>query len=156
MKTNTDTEIEINRPDVVAEVRAAFEEYERALSAADVAVLTELIWNDARVIRYGITDQQHGAEQIATWRRAHPTIPAGRRRHNTQILTLNDHTAVVNTLFDYPDSTDPTEPSSTPIQGRQTQTWARFTRGSRNTLTRSRSCRSNFMHDSSRRFLKIA
>ena len=129
MKTNTETEIEINRPDVVAEVRAAFEEYERALSAADVAVLTELIWNDARVIRYGITDQQHGAEQIAEWRRAHPSVPAGRRRYNTQILTLDDHTAVVNTLFDYPDNTDPTEPSNTPIQGRQTQTWARFTQG---------------------------
>jgi Protein of unknown function (DUF3225) len=116
----THTEIEINRPDVVAEVRAAFERYEQALTAADTTTLTELTWDDPRVTRYGIADHQHGAAQIVEWRRTHPSIPAGRRHYNTEILTLGDHTAVVNTLFDYPNE---------PTQGRQTQTWAHFTQG---------------------------
>ena len=37
--------LEINLPDVVAEVTAAFERYEAALVANDVKVLDELFWN---------------------------------------------------------------------------------------------------------------
>ena len=82
--------------------RAAFERYERALVEGDVAVLTELFWDDPRCVRYGVADRQYGADEIAAWRRAHPSVPPGRRLSSTVIVAVDDRTAVVSTLFGYP------------------------------------------------------
>ena len=44
--------MELNRPDVVAEVRAAFEAYERALISNDVPTLDAFFWDDPHTVRY--------------------------------------------------------------------------------------------------------
>jgi ketosteroid isomerase-like protein len=105
---------------VADEVLAVFERYERALRDADVAVLTELFWDDPRCVRYGVADRQHGAAEIAAWRREHPGVPPGRRLRDTVVLALGPDAAVVSTLFGYPGH---------PAEGRQTQTWARTPEG---------------------------
>ena len=105
---------------MVAQVGAAFERYERALVGGDVAVLTELFWDDPRCVRYGVADRQYGADEIAAWRRAHPSVPPGRRLTSTVIVAVDDRTAVVSTLFGYPGLS---------IEGRQTQTWVRLAEG---------------------------
>lgn len=110
----------IDRPDVVSEVREVFECYERALVAGDLPVLTRLFWDDPRTVRYGVADRQRGADEIATWRAAHPSVPPGRHLSETSVLALDDRTAVVCTLFGYPGQ---------PIEGRQTQVWVRFPEG---------------------------
>ena len=110
----------LDRPEVVAQVGAAFERYERALVRGDVAVLTELFWDDPRCVRYGVADRQYGADAIAAWRRDHPSVPPGRRLTGTVIVAADDRTAVVSTLFGYP---------HLPVEGRQTQTWVRFAEG---------------------------
>lgn len=110
----------LDHPDVVAAVRAAFARYERALVDGNVAVLTELFWDDPRCVRYGVADRQHGAAEIAAWRRAHPSVPPGRRLRDTVIVAVDDRTAVVSTLFGYPDAV---------VEGRQTQMWARLAAG---------------------------
>ncbi|MFC4948751.1 AtzH-like domain-containing protein [Pseudonocardia sp. GCM10023141] len=114
------TPLLLDRPEVVADVHAAFERYERALRAGDVAVLTELFWDDPRCVRFGVADRQHGAAAIASWRRDHPTVPPGRRLHDTVVLVVDNRTAVVTTLFGYPDGA---------VEGRQSQTWVRFDDG---------------------------
>ena len=48
--------MQIDLPEVVAEVRAAFERYEQALVTNDVATLDEMFRNDPRTIRYGATE----------------------------------------------------------------------------------------------------
>ncbi|GAA4883566.1 AtzH-like domain-containing protein [Actinomycetospora straminea] len=110
----------LDRPDVVAAVTAAFERYERALRDADVGVLTELFWSDPRCVRYGVADRQYGADEIAAWRRDHPGVPPGRRLAGTVVVAVDDRTAVVSTLFGYPDHV---------AEGRQTQTWVRLAEG---------------------------
>jgi hypothetical protein len=112
--------VTLDRSDVVASVRAAFDRYERALRLGDVAVLTELFWDDDRCVRFGVADRQHGATEIAAWRQAHPTVPPGRRLTDTHVLAIDARTAVVTTLFGYPDGT---------VEGRQSQTWVRFDEG---------------------------
>lgn len=109
-----------DRAEVVAEVRAAFDRYEQALVAGDVAVLTELFWADPRCVRFGVTDRQQGDVEIAAWRAAHPSVPACRRLWGTRVIAIDDRTAVVTTLFDYPDRA---------VEGRQSQTWVRFADG---------------------------
>jgi hypothetical protein len=110
----------LDHPDVVGQVRAVFERYERALVDGDVAVLTELFWDDPRCVRYGVADRQYGAGEIAAWRRTHPSVPPGRRLTGTVIVAVGDRTAVVSTLFGYP---------GLPVEGRQTQTWVRLAQG---------------------------
>ena len=48
--------MQIDLPEVVAEVRAAFERYEKALVSNDVVSLDEMFRNDRRTIRYGATE----------------------------------------------------------------------------------------------------
>ena len=64
--------MEINLPEVVAEVRAAFERYERALVTNDVATLDELFHMDARTIRYGVAENLYGHAEVAAFRAARP------------------------------------------------------------------------------------
>lgn len=46
--------MEIDLPDVIAEVTEAFAKYEAALVGNDVAMLDDLFHVDARTLRYGI------------------------------------------------------------------------------------------------------
>ena len=45
--------MDVDIPEVLAEMQAMFAEYERALISNDVAVLQELFRKDARTLRYG-------------------------------------------------------------------------------------------------------
>jgi hypothetical protein len=112
--------VTFDRPEVVAEVTRAFEQYERALVDGDVAVMTELFWDDPRCVRFGVADRQQGADEIEAWRRTYPSVPPGRKLHDTRVLAVDDRTAVVTTLIGYPDRG---------IEGRQSQTWVRLPEG---------------------------
>ena len=71
--------MEIDVPEVVAEVRAAFDRYEKALGDNDVAVLDAIFWKNPRTIRYGGTEILYGYEEIAAFRAARS--PAGLAHH---------------------------------------------------------------------------
>ena len=60
--------MDINIPDVVAEVTAAFNRYEKALNTNDVTVLDELFWKSPHTLRYGVGEQLYGYDQIAAFR----------------------------------------------------------------------------------------
>jgi hypothetical protein len=107
--------IEINLPDVVAEVKAAFERYEEALVSNNSAVLDETFWNDPRTIRYGNAENLYGYKEIEAFR-------AGTRaRSKTVLTTYGRDFAVASTL---------TYLVRAPGKvGRQMQTWVRFPEG---------------------------
>jgi hypothetical protein len=113
--------MEIDLPDVLAEVTAQFARYEKALVSNDVAVLDELFRNDPRTLRYGIGENLYGYEEIMAVRAARAPIGLGRRTDKTVITTYGRDAAVASTLF-YRDSL----PGKV---GRQMQTWARFPEG---------------------------
>ena len=113
--------MEIDLPDVVAEVKAEFERYEKALVSNDVAVLDELFRNDSRSLRYGVGENLYGYDAITAFRAARSPIGLGRRTDQTVITTYGRDTAVASTLF-YRDSL----PGKV---GRQMQTWVRFPEG---------------------------
>lgn len=112
---------EIDLPDVVAEVSAAFAAYEKALTTNDVAALDALFRKDSRTLRYGIGENLYGYEAIAAFRAARN--PAGLMRDlaQTVITTYGRNTAVASTLF--------SRTSAPGRVGRQMQTWVRFTEG---------------------------
>jgi len=62
--------MDLDLPDVVAEVRAAFDAYERALTGNDVAALDAMFHGDARTIRFGAGENLFGYAQIKAFRAA--------------------------------------------------------------------------------------
>ena len=113
--------MEINLPDVHAEVAAAFARYEAALVSNDVATLQELFWRSDRTIRYGIGENLYGSEQIAAFRAARLPVGLARRIDRTVITTFGRDFATASTLF---------ERDTVPGKiGRQMQTWARLPEG---------------------------
>jgi len=112
---------EIDRPEVVAEVLAVFERYERALVERDLAALEAMFWDGDKVVRYGIAEIQHGPEAIRAWRAAAPVIHPSRRLSRTVVSTFGRDFATVSTEF-----RSDVQPG---LVGRQMQTWARFPDG---------------------------
>ena len=113
--------MEIDLPDVLAEVTAQFQRYEQALVNNDVAVLDELFRDDSRTLRYGIGENLYGYGEITAFRAARSPVGLMRRTDKTVITTYGRDTAVASTLF-YRD----TAPGRV---GRQMQTWIRFPEG---------------------------
>ena len=113
--------MEIDLPDVIAEVKVAFERYEQALITNDVAVLGELFRNDSLTLRYGIGENLSGYDEIHAFSAARSPVGLMRRRAKTVITTYGRDAAVASTLF-YRESA----PGKV---GRQMQTWVRFPEG---------------------------
>ena len=113
--------MQVDLPDVVAEVSAAFERYETALVTNDVATLGALFRRDARTLRYGIAENLYGYDEIQAFRSARGPLGLERTRQRTIITTYGTDFAVASTLF--------FRPSLIGKVGRQMQTWVRFSDG---------------------------
>lgn len=108
--------IEINIPEVVAEVTAAFMEYERALIANDVAALDAMFWVSPHALRFGVTENLYGYDAIAAFRRDRPPFDLRRRLMNTVITTYGRDLATANTEF---------QRTGASVTGRQSHVWLR-------------------------------
>jgi len=111
----------IDLPEVVAEVREAFESYKKALVTNDVDTLNALFHRDERTIRYGIQENLYGHEEVAAFRAARAPVGLDRTRSRIVITTYGRDLAVASTLFH--------RPSFAGKVGRQMQTWVRFAEG---------------------------
>jgi hypothetical protein len=113
--------MEIDLPEVVAEVRQAFDRYEKALVGNDVAALNDLFRDDRRTIRYGATENLYGYSEIESFRVARSPVGLGRTISKTVITTFGREFAVASTLYQ--------RPSAPGKIGRQMQTWVKFPEG---------------------------
>jgi hypothetical protein len=113
--------MQIDLPEVVAEVKAAFDRYEKALVANDVAALDALFHDDPRTIRYGGAENLHGYAAIEAFRAARSPAGLARTLSKTVITSYGRDYAVASTLFHRD-----TSPGKV---GRQMQTWVRFPQG---------------------------
>ncbi len=113
--------MEIDLSEVVAEVQAAFDCYEKALVSNDVAALDALFHDDARTIRYGSGENLYGYAEIKSFRAARSPAGLARTLAKTVISTYGRDYAVAATLFHRA-----TSPGKV---GRQMQTWVRFPQG---------------------------
>ena len=113
--------MEIDLPEVVAEVKQEFDRYERALITNDVATLDVIFRDDPRTIRYGGAEILYGYGEIAAFRAARSPTGLARTISRTVISTYGRDFATASTLFHRP-----TAPGKV---GRQMQTWVRFPEG---------------------------
>jgi hypothetical protein len=111
---------EINLPEVVAEVTAAIARYEAALVGNDVATLDELFWNAPHTVRYGVTENLYGHDEIKAFRAGRSPAGMARSLQRTVITTFGHDFATASTQF---------RRTENDRIGRQTQTWVRFAEG---------------------------
>ena len=112
--------MQINLPDVLVEVNAAFARYEQALVSNDVAVLDELFWDSPLTLRFGATENLYGYQAIQAFRAGRPSAGLARELHNTVITTFGRDFATANTEF---------RRLGSDRTGRQSQTWMRTPQG---------------------------
>jgi hypothetical protein len=113
--------MEIDLPEVVAEVKAAFDRYETALTTNDLGVLNTIFRDAPQTIRYGIGENLYGHDEIKAFRGARAPVGLMRSISRTVITTYGRDHAVASTLF-----RRETVPGKV---GRQMQTWVRFPDG---------------------------
>jgi hypothetical protein len=112
--------MKINLPEVVKEVSAAFERYEKALNENDVAVLDELFLDSPQVVRYGTAEQLYGSAEVRAFRAARPAKDLRRELTRVAIVTFGADYAVASCEYRRLESGR---------RGRQQQTWLRTPQG---------------------------
>jgi len=114
--------LEVDNPQVVAEVKAAFEAYERALISNDIAGLNEMFWKSGHTLRYGTREHErlYGHAAIAEFRIKRGPVDQQRALQNLRITTFGRDFGIANTEY-IPENFDKI--------GRQSQTWVRTDEG---------------------------
>ena len=112
---------EVNLPDVLAEVTAAFARYEQALVSNDVAVLDELFWDSPLTLRYGAAENLYGHAAIKAFRGGRSPAGLARTTRNTVITSYGRDFATANTEF--------LRDGMNGKVGRLSQTWVRTPAG---------------------------
>ena len=113
--------MEIDLPEVKAEVEAAFAAYEAALVINDVAALDRFFLDRETTIRYGAAENLYGYAAIAAFRAGRSPAGLARTLERTVVTTYGRDFAVAATLF---------RRESAPGRiGRQMQTWVRTADG---------------------------
>ncbi len=108
--------MEINLPEILAEVGAACDRYERALVANDVPVLDALFWASPHTLRYGVGENLYGADEIRAYRAGRPATNLQREVLHHVLTTYGKDFATSNLEF---------RRAGADRSGRQSQTWAR-------------------------------
>ncbi len=112
--------MDINLPDIVAEVTELFQRYETALVTNDIDTLNALFWKNKLTLRYGMNENLYGHDAIAGFRAARPAAGLARTTSNTVITTYGRDFATCNTEF---------RRESVARGGRQSQSWVRMPEG---------------------------
>jgi len=111
----------IDLPEIVAEVKAAYDRYNDAVNAGNIAILNSTFRDDPRTIRYGQAENLYGYKEIEGFRAAARPLDPPRTLSKTVITTYGRDYAVASTL---------TYRANQPGKvGRQMQTWVRFPDG---------------------------
>ena len=112
----------INDPAIVQEIAELYPRYEAALVNNDVDTLIALFWASPHTVRFGVTENLHGIDQIASFRRGRSPVNLARTVERLDILTFGADCAEVSLEFSRISG-------NTTVRGRQSQTWVRLPEG---------------------------
>jgi hypothetical protein len=90
--------LEINLPEVINQVKLAFESYEKNLIENNVDALIDSFWHHPSAVRFGATENLYGWQEIQNFRQQR-TPPARRELMHTVITTFGKEYANISTEF---------------------------------------------------------
>lgn len=111
--------MEVNRPDVLAEVSELSAAYDRALLGNDVAALVGFFWDDSHAMRLGVAEELYGADEISAFRKARVVNFQDRKNLRETLVTFGTDFAIATVEFSV-------TVGGTARHGRQGQIWVRF------------------------------
>lgn len=114
--------MKINTPEVVAELQALYPKYEAALMSNDAETLTKMFWASPQAMRFGITENLFGIEEIEAFRKARPAVNLARAVRRLDIVAFGNDFGSVTLEFER-------VVNGRTISGRQSQVWVRFPEG---------------------------
>lgn len=114
--------MEVDIPEVLAELTAVFEAYERALIGNDIASVNDMFWEDVRTVRFGVREAEllYGHAAIAEFRLARGPVDQTRTLKNSRVTTFGRNFGITNTEY---------LPANSDRIRRQSQTWMRTVNG---------------------------
>jgi len=113
----------INDPATVAELAALYPLYETALVTNDVPTLTAMFWASPYVMRFGVTENLYGIEELEAFRKSRPSVGLARTVKRLDIVTFGTDHGSITLEFER------TAPDGRLIRGRQSQVWVRMEEG---------------------------
>jgi hypothetical protein len=121
---------EVNLPKVHAELAELYPRYEQALVSNDVETLVAMFWASPEVMRFGVTENLYGHDELEAFRKARPAANLARTVKRLEIVSFGPDYASITLEFERerPTSNSNANPTS-PIRGRQSQVWVRFPQG---------------------------
>ena len=112
----------INDPEVIAELRALYPQYETALVTNDAETLTRMFWASPHAMRFGATENLYGSEQIQAFRKSRSTANLARTVRRLDVVTLGRDFGCITLEFER-------EIDGKIVSGRQSQVWVRLSEG---------------------------
>ena len=112
----------VNDPEVIAELRALYPRYEDALVSNDVDTLVAMFWAGPQVMRFGVTENLYGPDELEAFRKARPG--AGLARTVTRLDLVSFGRDFGSITLEFERST-----AKGLVRGRQSQVWVRFAEG---------------------------
>jgi hypothetical protein len=112
----------INDPEVIAELEDLYPEYETALVSNEVDRLVEMFWASPRAVRFGATENLFGIDEIRAFRKGRPAVNLARQVRELRITSFGKDFASINLEFER-------VVEGRLVNGRQSQTWVRFPQG---------------------------
>ncbi|HWF39958.1 MAG TPA: oxalurate catabolism protein HpxZ [Candidatus Acidoferrales bacterium] len=115
-------ELLINDPETLAELQALYPKYETALVTNDVDTLTRMFWASPHVMRFGVTENLYGIDEIEAFRKGRSPANLERTMRRLDIVTFGKDYGSVTLEFER-------SVNGKTTQGRQSQVWVRFPEG---------------------------
>jgi len=112
----------INDPEVVAELAALYPRYETALVTNDVDTLLAMFWGGAEVMRFGVTENLYGPEELEAFRKGRPAAGMARTVTRLDIVTFGQDFGSITLEFER-------STADGLVRGRQSQLWVRMPEG---------------------------
>ncbi len=109
----------VNDPEVHRELSEIYPQYERALVENDVETLTRLFWAAPEAMRFGVTENLYGMEEIEAFRKARPGAGLARRVTRLDVVTFGRDYGSVTLEFER-------DAAGKAVRGRQSQVWVRM------------------------------
>jgi hypothetical protein len=114
--------MQINDPETLAELQTLYPKYETALVTNDVDTLTRMFWASPHAMRFGVTENLYGIDEIEAFRKGRSPSNLARAVRRLDIVTFGKDFGSVTLEFERTVNGKTT-------RGRQSQVWARLPEG---------------------------
>lgn len=114
--------MQINDPDIIKDLKALYPKYETALMANDAEALTRMFWASPHEMRFGVTENLYGIEEIEAFRKGRSPANLARTVQRLDVATFGRVFGSATLEFER-------TVNGKIISGRQSQVWVRFPEG---------------------------